>query len=143
MRILLLAIALSGCSSVPMLPSDGGSDASAADSAGDLQQRVSAILTRSCALSQCHGGGVTPFSLEPARGPLIHNRPSEQVPRLLRIAPGAPENSYLMFKIEGRMSELPECSMEPTRCGSRMPMVGGSLPAEDIATLREWIRLAR
>src|SRR5262249_8068868 len=49
---------------------------------------------------------------------------------LLRVAPGDPDHSFLMLKIEGHLG--------PNE-GVPMPLVGGPLPASDIDTVRRWI----
>ena len=48
---------------------------------------------------------------------------------LFRIAPGDPDNSYLVWKIEGR----PEIS------GARMPRGRAPLPQAQIDAIRQWI----
>ncbi len=48
---------------------------------------------------------------------------------LLRVAPGDPENSYLIHKLEGRSSIV----------GSQMPRGGPFLSAEEIDVIRSWV----
>jgi hypothetical protein len=47
----------------------------------------------------------------------------------MRVAPGAPERSYLINKLTG----VDLCS------GERMPRCGAALPAAQIDTVRAWI----
>jgi hypothetical protein len=54
--------------------------------------------------------------------------PSVEVPGLHRVAPGEPDNSYLVQKIEGRAA-----------VGDQMPLGGPSLDAEQINLIRQWI----
>lgn len=56
---------------------------------------------------------------------------SRQKPTLLRVAPGDPENSYLIHKLEGRTDII----------GVRMPQRGPFLSAGQIAIIRRWIEL--
>jgi hypothetical protein len=56
---------------------------------------------------------------------------SRQKPALLRVAPGDPENSYLIHKVEGR----------PGIFGDRMPDSGPFLSAGQIAIIKRWIEL--
>ena len=53
---------------------------------------------------------------------------SSEVPSLLRVSPGDPDNSYLIQKLEGTAAE-----------GARMPLGGDPLPQSDIDTIRQWI----
>ena len=79
--------------------------------------------------SLCHGaasGGLT-LNLAPrASGGDTIGVPSTEVPSLLRVAPGDPEGSYLLKKMEGSAGAV----------GDRM---GSGDPAE-IALVRRWIR---
>lgn len=50
---------------------------------------------------------------------------------LLRVAPGDPENSYLLHKLEGRTDII----------GNRMPNRGPYLSDGQLAILRRWIQL--
>lgn len=50
---------------------------------------------------------------------------------LLRVAPGDPENSYLLHKLEGRTDII----------GSRMPNRGPYLSEGQLAIVRRWIQL--
>jgi hypothetical protein len=55
--------------------------------------------------------------------------PSVEVPELLRVDPGQPDDSYLVMKIEGA----------PGITGGRMPLGLSPLSAKQIATIRAWI----
>ena len=59
---------------------------------------------------------------------MLVNAPSVEAPTLLRVAPGNPDASYLIQKIEGTAA-----------VGGRMPLNGPPLPAETIAVIRQWI----
>ncbi|MEW6169323.1 MAG: PE-PGRS family protein, partial [Pseudomonadota bacterium] len=53
---------------------------------------------------------------------------SLEVPELLRVAPGDPDNSYLVHKLEGSQA-----------VGSRMPLGGPFLSEAEIGEVRQWI----
>jgi hypothetical protein len=87
---------------------------------------------------QCHttaGGRVPPQGLSldagAAYGNLV-NVASREKPALLRVAPGDPENSYLIHKLEGRADIV----------GMRMPRTAGPFLTEgQIMVIRGWIAL--
>jgi hypothetical protein len=91
------------------------------------------IFTPSCALGSCHGGATPERGLNltagRARESLV-NQPSPTHSELLRVKPGAPEESLLVLVLEGRAP--PETDPMP---------VGGRLDADSIAAIREWISL--
>jgi len=84
----------------------GGSSATFAK---DIQKK---IFDSTCATPSCHGAGAAS-----AAG-------------LLRVAPGDPDHSYLLLKLEGTLAAGE---------GVPMPLVGGPLPASAIDTIRRWI----
>jgi hypothetical protein len=89
------------------------------------------VFTPSCAVSGCHAGPTPQQGMNLASGQAyaaIVNVPSMEVPSLLRIKPGDPDNSYLVQKIEGTAA-----------VGSRMPLGGPALPADRIQAIRQWI----
>ena len=92
------------------------------------------IFNLNCALSGCHLGdspnlpGVMNLSEGQARANTVGVQ-SIEMSNLFRIDPGDPENSYLVWKIEGR----PEIE------GERMPRGRAPLPPEAIAAIRQWI----
>lgn len=54
---------------------------------------------------------------------------SIEIITLKRVAPGDSENSYLVWKVEGR----------PTIVGGRMPLGGPMLSQAEIDMIRDWI----
>ena len=88
--------------------------------------------------TQCHttaGGRVPPLglSLDPgaAYGNLV-NVTSRQKPELMRVAPGNPDASYLVHKLEGRADIV----------GQRMPRTSGPFLTEgQMMVIRRWIAL--
>ena len=91
----------------------------------------SRIFTPNCAsFSSCHGGASPQEGMSlvaPAAGALI-GVASNEVPALMRVAPGDPDTSYLLQKIE-----------------RAMPTVGGRMPPDQplapnkIEAIRLWI----
>jgi len=101
---------------------------------GELQPTFSSIqvniFTPIC--TQCHAGASAPLSLSLQVGfsyDQLVGVPSVEVPELLRVDPGQPDNSYLVMKVEGA----------PGITGGRMPLGFSPLSAEQIATIRAWI----
>ncbi len=100
----------------------------------DLQPTLSSIqanvFTPNC--TQCHTGAVAPLGLAldegVARGNLV-GVASVELPALLRVSPGKPDSSYVMWKIEGRSGVI----------GERMPLGLSPLSAEQIQAVRGWI----
>lgn len=91
------------------------------------------IFNTSCALSNCHAGQNAPMQLNLSEGAARANLvgvESREVPSLLRVDPGNPDDSYIVIKIEGT---------DPRLQGARMPLNMPALDAEEIAVVREWI----
>jgi hypothetical protein len=87
------------------------------------------IFTPIC--SVCHAGGSAPqgLRLDAANSyAMLVNTPSVEVPSLLRVKPGDPDNSYMIQKIEGHAA-----------VGARMPFGGPYLDDATIATIRQWV----
>src|SRR5262249_47113898 len=102
--------------------------------AKDIQKK---IFDPSCATEFCHGATAASAGLDLSAGAAIANlvnvpaaAEGAKAANLLRVAPGDPDNSFLMLKIEGHLG--------PNE-GVPMPLVGGPLPASDIDTIRRWI----
>ncbi len=93
----------------------------------------SQILEPTCA-QPCHHGGAAPkgLALDTASAyKMLVGVASSEVPAMLRVAPGKPEDSYLMAKVIGS---------DPRRVGSRMPRTGPPfLSSAQITSLRHWI----
>lgn len=101
-------------------------------------QSVKPIFDSRCAIPGCHFGPnpeqglnlATPY--DPRVGAV--GIASRQVPTMLRIKPGDPDNSYLVHKIQGTQAQV-------GGLGRRMPLTGPPfLTDEQIHTIKEWIR---
>ena len=89
------------------------------------------VFTPTCATSGCHQGASAPQGLrldEASSYALLVDVDSAEVPSIRRVAPGDPDNSYLIQKLEGTAS-----------VGAQMPLNGAALPQQDIDFIRQWI----
>jgi hypothetical protein len=87
------------------------------------------VLTPIC--TACHVGATAPqgLRLDSANSyALLVGVASQENPALQRVAPGDPNNSYLIKKLEGTAS-----------VGGRMPLGGTPLSQADIDVIRQWI----
>ncbi len=95
----------------------------------DFQEIQSTIFTPIC--TACHVGAGAPRGLrldEANSFALLVNVASSEVPGLLRVNPGDPDQSYLVQKIEGTAA-----------VGGRMPLGGPPLAQDRIDLVRNWI----
>ncbi len=90
------------------------------------------IFNLNCTFSGCHGGATPQLGQDltagQARASIVNVRSVENA-ALNRVTPGDPDNSYLVWKIEGR----------PEIAGERMPRGRDPLPPEAITAIRQWI----
>ena len=100
-----------------------------------LDEIQAAVFGPTCATAGCHSGGggdlPTVMDLTSAQASFdnLVNIASLEVPALLRVMPGDPDNSYLIQKLEGTAAE-----------GDRMPLDSSEpLDPATIAAIRQWI----
>jgi len=87
------------------------------------------VFTPICTV--CHAGGSAPAGLRLDASnsyTLLVGVASVEVPSLQRVAPGRPDDSYLIQKLEGHAA-----------IGARMPLGGPYLDAPTLAVIRQWI----
>ena len=87
------------------------------------------VLTPRCTV--CHSGAAAPAGLRLDDGSsygLLVGVASRESGGTQRVAPGRPDDSYLVHKLEGRAA-----------VGARMPLGGPYLDDATIAVIREWI----
>lgn len=135
LALLAIALALAGCSAgdgsgldANGRPLGEGGSVPLAPTLASLQVNV---FSRSCAVSGCHAGGTAPLGLRLDAGfsyARLVGQSSVESPAQLRVAPGDPDGSYLVQKIEGIAA-----------VGGRMPLNQPALAAEEIAAIRAWI----
>jgi len=96
-----------------------------------LDQIQAAVFTPTCATSNCHTGANPAGGLDLTDAATSHaalfNVASNGDPGILRVAPGLPDDSYLVQKLEG------------TAGGARMPLGGAPLDQAEIDAIRLWI----
>lgn len=109
-------------------PDTGGGPPPLTADFDSIQQNV---FTPTCTTTGCHAGAAAPLGLRLEAGvsyAQLVGVPSVEVPGLLRVAPGDPDASYLVQKIEGS-----------AEVGDRMPLGGPPLPRATIDVIRQWI----
>ncbi len=88
------------------------------------------VFTPIC--TKCHIGAGAPegLQLDSAHSySLLVGVPSTEQPNVLRVAPGNPDNSYIVLKLQGSSGIS----------GARMPFGGPYLPQSTIDVIRQWI----
>lgn len=103
------------------------------DIAGPLEASFQSIqdhvFTPVCTL--CHAGSAAPVGLRLDASnsyQALVGVPSVEVGSVLRVAPGSPDDSYLIHKLEGHAA-----------VGARMPLGGPYLDADTMGVIRAWI----
>lgn len=130
---LIASVLLAACASGG---GDGGAGGGGGGGSGDppiveatFESIQDNVFTPICVT--CHVGAGAPQGLRLEEGmshAMLVNVPSVEVPELLRVEPGNPDDSYLIQKIEGTAD-----------VGGRMPLGGEPLPQATIDAIRQWI----
>jgi hypothetical protein len=97
-----------------------------------LEAQVARLFERSCTTSGCHTGPVPQMGMDLNPGQFfasVVNKPSQEVPALMRVHPGRPDSSYLIMKVRGA----------PGIVGAQMPFTGEKLTEAEIKTIEDWI----
>jgi len=131
----LLALAVACCGG-----EEAGPDPCAPAAPPTLSDNVAPLFAENCALSGCHGArpeaelslGGAPAAIHG----MIVGVASVTAPELPRVAPGDPDGSFLVRKLEGSFDDL---ACVDDDCGVRMPKAADRLRAECIETVRAWI----
>ena len=113
-----------------MLPDDGNGGAPV--TLADIQQNTFGRVCINCHVAGGQAAFIMRLDDERVSYANLVNQVSFEKPPMLRVSPGDPEASYLVWKIEGREGIL----------GERMPPPSASepkLPDEEIAAIRQWI----
>jgi hypothetical protein len=101
---------------------------------------IQPIFDRSCAQAGCHSGAVPAQALDLSAGRSLQQIvgvKSTEVLRLFRVKPGAPDQSYLVQKIENAPGIAGV--LMPQGCPGN-PLQGAQcLSADDVAAIRTWI----
>ena len=142
----LLAVAVAGCAGSGTGGGGGGGGGGAnckkpPPATVSFSGNIQPIFNRSCATSTaCHVGATAAQGLQLTAGTsygAIVNVPATEKPKLLLVKPGAPNDSYLLQKVEGA----------PGIAGVEMPQgcpgtpLGGAVcpSADEITAIRTWI----
>jgi len=111
-------------------PLGSGNSGSTPPLSADFASLQANIFSPICA-AVCHTGGGAPEGLRLDAADsfnLLVGVPSTEVPALLRVKPGDPDNSYIIQKLEGHAA-----------VGAQMPLGGPYLSVSTIAFIRQWI----
>lgn len=116
---------------LPTSSSSGSSSSSPSDDAVTLAQLQQTIFGAIC--TNCHTGANAPRGLrldsEENSYAFLVNRAADEIPTLMRVNPGKPDDSYLIKKLDGAADIV----------GARMPLGGPYLSQEQIDQVRSWI----
>ena len=110
----------------PLVPGGGGSPPPLSADFDSIQAN---IFTPIC--SVCHAGASAPEGLHLDADnsfSMLVGVPSTEVPSLMRVKPGDPDDSYIIQKLEGHAA-----------VGAQMPLGGPYLSTDTIAFVRQWI----
>jgi hypothetical protein len=110
-------------------PLSGSSSGGSVPLSADFDSIQANVFTPIC--SVCHIGATAPegLMLDAAHSyNLLVNVPSTEVPSILRVKPGDPDNSYIIQKLEGHAA-----------VGGQMPLGQAPLPAATINFIAQWI----
>jgi hypothetical protein len=127
----LLLFPLIGCGA------GSGSDDDEVDGPGGIQPTLQSIQTNVftpiCAVPGCHvgAGAQQGLMLDSANNSFLDlvGVDSSEIPSLLRVDPGNPDNSYLVQRIEGA----------PNIAFAQMPLNQPPLSTDQVDAIRQWI----
>lgn len=122
---LVLSITLlQGCSD----SGDEGTNSNGGSEPISLLADIQPIFSASCALSQCHSGASPAGGMSLSAGQsytALVGVPAQMQPDLRRVLPAEPDSSFLYHRLIGQ--------------GASVMPPGSSLPAAEIAAIRQWI----
>lgn len=111
----------------------GGGDAGLPGASGNANATLDWIQTNVWGpiCTVCHGGVSPSVGLSWEAGSSCANvgRTSTEIAAMMEIATGDPDNSYMIWKVEGNAEIV----------GGQMPLNGSPLPAATIQNMRDWI----
>jgi hypothetical protein len=111
-----------------------------------FENDVAPVLAKSCAFSSCHGSrtpanrgiflDAKPENIAEVKSALRAN--ARSAPSLSYVAPGDPDKSFLMHKLDGDQCVVSE-SCTGGDCGKSMPEGNELLPESSRDAIRRWI----
>ena len=115
---------------------------------------IDTIFARACSFSTCHGtnpGSGRLYLPKKADGDWYPEvmKSAEHLKTMKRVAPGDPNNSFLLIKMDGHglCFLAPTCNgdagaqlVDGGSCGESMPQGSDRLPDTDVAKVAAWIR---
>ena len=139
--ILLIGALLIGCENTTVVKVPEGEDPIFIPRYVDIEPNLpnieDSLFTTTCTFSMCHNSTISAAGLNLSRGESFNdlvNVPSSQDSEILRVFPGKPDSSYLVWKLEGH----------PSMKGDLMPICASNVQCLDsrvIEVIREWISL--
>jgi hypothetical protein len=131
--ISLVIISCLGCSTTGgSTPTPSSSTTTPPSSGISFGKDVQPIFNSNCAI--CHQGSTPPGGLDLETG-LVYNNlvnvKSTESP-LMRVAPGSPDKSYIINKLQGTQSQA-------GGSGAQMPFGGSPLSQTQINLIQQWI----
>lgn len=120
MGVVVTAIALSHCDDEVVGPDGSPSDVVFPDSNVSFAAHVQPLFTQTCAIPGCHDDGQNQSQLRLTS----YSSTVVEIPGI--VVPGNPDNSVLVWRIEGTQ-------------GVRMPLNRNPLNSNQIRGIRKWI----
>ncbi len=125
----LLAAACTAQAEVALTPATPAPVAAAVTYQADIVPLIESQCA-TCHLTGEEAGGISLVG-DVAIGFLV-GQPSQEVPTIMRVAPGDPDNSYVVMKLEGT-------HIGHGGSGAQMPFGAPPLDPQQIAKVRQWI----
>lgn len=127
----LLLPLLAACSSEAPAPEAPNAPAEATSL---YQQKIAPLFRARCGTCHLTGTEAGNIQLTPNQAIVaIVDVASQEAPKLKRVVPGDPDNSYLVMKLEGT-------HIENGGSGTTMPFAAPPLSPQEIADIRQWIK---
>jgi mono/diheme cytochrome c family protein len=122
---------LAACSSEAPLPEATKAEAKAVSL---YQEKIAPLFRSRCGTCHLTGTEAGNIQLTPDQAiAAIVDVASQEAPKLKRVVPGDPDNSYLVMKLEGT-------HIEHGGSGTTMPYAAPPLSTQEIADIRQWIK---
>lgn len=142
-----LVVACSSSDSTPVKHTTDGGGGS--DAGGDARTHpypsfdddVMPVFIENCSLTACHGSKQSNLNIYiPNNADAVYAELQKTSPTsgLKFVAPGEPDKSYVMIKMDGKQGTL-SSQCDGGDCGTEMPPDVGLVPQEQRDAIRAWI----